>query len=357
MKKALLFTIYANNNFGNKLQNYATQKILNKNGYNCDTIIIPFEKNIFQKIKSMVKTMLISYGIHFVKVTKRTKNFKKFDKLIKKIYSKDVNINDYDIIVIGSDQIWNPNDGQSNNCVKYLNNLRDKHNNLKYISISSSISSDSIPKEKEDMYKKNFLSVKNISVREDKGKQLIEKLTKRDDIEVLIDPTMMLTSDEWDEVSIKPSKLKEGKYILNYFLGEISKERKKEIERIAKENDCYIINILDKKDPFYECGPSEFLYLEKNAFLVCTDSFHSSVFAILYNTPFIIFEREQKNIKSMNSRIDTLLSKFGLENQKFQNKINDFKVDYNVAMNVLSKERKKMQQFIKNALTDGSEKR
>ena len=71
-----------------------------------------------------------------------------------------------------------------------------------------------------------------------------------------------------------PKQLKNDKYILNYFLGELSEQRKNEIERIAKENDCEIINILDKNGPYYETGPSEFLYLEQNAFLICTDSFH-----------------------------------------------------------------------------------
>ena len=98
----------------------------------------------------------------------------------------------------------------------------------------------------------------------------------------------------------------DGKYDKN---GELSKERKDEIERIAKENDCEIINILDKNSPFYVCGPSEFLYLEKHAFLICTDSFHSSVFAILYNRPFVIFDREDKE-ENMGSRLDTLINKF-----------------------------------------------
>lgn len=77
---------------------------------------------------------------------------------------------------------------------------------------------------------------------------------------------MLLTADEWDKVSRKPKMLKIDKFILNYFLGELSEKRKEEIQRIADENDCEVINILDKNSPFYECGPSEFLYLEKHAF-------------------------------------------------------------------------------------------
>ena len=162
---------------------------------------------------------------------------------------------------------------------------------------------------------------------------------------------MLLSAKEWDEVSKKPEQLKTDRYILNYFLGELSEERKKEIQRIADENNCEVINILDKNSPFYETGPSEFLYLEKNAFLICTDSFHSSVFAILYNKPFIVFDREE-NIVKMNSRLETLLSKFKLENRWYKGHITDelLKVDYTEAYKILENERKKSEDFLKRAL-------
>ena len=163
---------------------------------------------------------------------------------------------------------------------------------------------------------------------------------------------MLLTAEEWDKVSKKPKMLKTDKYILNYFLGDLSDERRKEIDRVAKENNCEVINILDKNSPFYECGPSEFLYLEKNAFLICTDSFHSCVFAILYNTPFLVFDREQKNLVSMNSRLDTLLSKFKLENRRCNGKITkkDLICDYKETHKILEKERIKADKFLRKAL-------
>ena len=145
--------------------------------------------------------------------------------------------------------------------------------------------------------------------------------------------------------------LKTDKYILNYFLGEVSKERREEIDKIAKENGCEVINILDKNSPFYQTGPSEFLYLEKNAFAICTDSFHSCVFAILFNKPFIVFNRETATEK-MNSRIDTLINKFELKNRKFENKITEenLKHDYTKAYEILEKERKKSFDFLKKEL-------
>lgn len=72
---------------------------------------------------------------------------------------------------------------------------------------------------------------------------------------------MLLTSEEWSKLARRRKQLKTDKYILNYFLDELSEQRKNEIKRISKENDCEIINILDKNGSFYENGPSEFLYL------------------------------------------------------------------------------------------------
>ena len=147
--------------------------------------------------------------------------------------------------------------------------------------------------------------------------------------------------------------LKYKKYILNYFLGNLSDNKREEIEKVAKENNCEIINLLDKNSPFYECGPSEFLYLEKHAFLVCTDSFHSCVFAILYNKPFIVFERDD-NLMSMNSRIETLINKFKLENRKFTGKItkDNLKYDYKDAYKILELERKKAKLFLKKSFSN-----
>ena len=193
----------------------------------------------------------------------------------------------------------------------------------------------------------------NISVREDRGKEIVEELTGRTDVEVLIDPTMLLTAEEWDRVSKKPEHIRmPKKYILNYFLGELSENKKNEIERIAKENNCEVINILDEKDPFFTSGPSEFLYLEKNAFLICTDSFHSCVFAIIYNRPFIVFKRDDNTV-SMNSRLETLLSKFNLqerysEDGKITKKL--LRCDYTEAYILLENEKTKSDMFLRKAL-------
>ncbi len=351
MKRIGILTINDDTNFGNRLQNYAVQEYLKKN--NCTVETITNQKGntgnniIKKKIKILIKKFIPKRKF------KRNNCFNKFNKNIKfsKIHIDLNNISSdlgdkYDYFFTGSDQVWNPTFGRMSDIDFLTFASKEKRN-----SFSASFGISKIPDDMKEYYTNNLKDMNNISVREDRGKEIVEELTGRKDVEVLIDPTMLLTAEEWDKVSKRPKQLKTDKYILNYFLGDLSQERKEEINRIAKENNCEVINILDKNSEFYTTGPSEFLYLEKNAFCICTDSFHSSVFAILYNRPFIIFDREDSNAK-MNSRLETLINKFNLKNRKFEGKITNDNLNHNYedAYKILEKEKEKTNSFIRKCL-------
>ena len=357
--KAGIITIIDNNNYGNRLQNYAVQEYLKKKNIDTSTLKnveeLNFRKNFiyriikytYRAIKHFLKKILKKEKKEFINRKKRFEEFNKninFYKRYITAYSKVSSKFDY--FITGSDQVWNPSFFRLSD-VDFLC-FADSQ---KRIAFSASFGVNQLTYENNKITKKYLNDFKAISVREDRGKEIVEELTRRNDVEVLLDPTMLLTAEEWDKVSRKPKQLKFNKYILNYFLGELSEERKKEINKIAKENECEIINILDKDSPFYATGPSEFLYLEKNAFLVCTDSFHSCVFAIIYNRPFIVFDREEKTV-DMSSRIDTLLNKFELQEQKFNGKITEenLKHDYENAYRILEGEKIKSDKFFKKAL-------
>lgn len=356
MKKVGIVTIVDGYNYGNRLQNYATQEIIKKMGFIPITIKNkPRFNNRFNSITRIKKIFGQIYEDLFKdkENTQRKKRFFEFNLNInftsstKTIYDKNLN-KEFSYFIAGSDQIWKP----SYERLSEMDLLSFSSPN-KRISLSASFGIEKFPENylKLDIVKEELKKFKAISVREDKGKEIIESLIGKKDVFVLVDPTMLLTSDEWDKVSKKPTMLKTKKYILNYFLGNISYERMKEIERVAMENNCEIINILDKSSPFYECGPSEFLYLEKHAFLICTDSFHSCVFSIIYNRPFINFSREDNRV-NMNSRLDTLLSKFNLEDRRFNGKITKelLNHDYTEAYKILENERKKFEDFLKKSL-------
>lgn len=347
MKKAGIITIFGEHNFGNRLQNYAVQETLKRFDLDVETIKY-IGMNDTTRIKEKEKNL------------NRYNKFKEFNENIKfaneTIY-KEIDVRhdyheDFDYFVIGSDQIWNYtfNDFFSD---KTFATFAPKH---KKIAFSASFGIKKSPDNGTEHYeicKKGIEDIKAVSVREDAGKTLVEEISGRSDAEVLVDPTMMLTCEDWEKVMKKPEILKTDKFIVKSFLGDTSDEIMQEIAKVAKENDCEIIDISDHNSPYFEIGPSEFLYLEKNAFMVATDSFHACVFSILFSTPFIVFEREQEAVESMYSRIETLLGKFNMEDRIFKNKITEdmLKMNFSGTSEILKYERDKTMCFLENALS------
>ena len=300
-------------NYGNRLQNYAVQRVLESIGCEAETINNINKRVITKSYKVFVKDIISSIYYNMNKFEKdkfntilRVKRFNDFDKkyIKKSKYSiTETNIPEdlaeaYDYFVCGSDQIWNP--------YFYFNSKLDFLTFAKKgqrISYSASFGISEIPEERESDYKEWISGLDYISVREEAGANIVKKLTNRE-ATVLVDPTLMLTSEEWRSIAKKPKLNLEQKYLLTYFLGPITEESKKRIEDFAKIRNLKVINLLDKNDKFiYSVDPSEFIYLIDNCELMCTDSFHGCVFSIILNTPFIVFERKSKG-KSMNSRID-----------------------------------------------------
>ena len=361
MRRIGIFTIVGDANYGNKLQNYAVERILSKYGFFVETIRNENKNGIIKKMGRIVKKNinLITNRNYGRLKEERIKNFNIFNKEnikyrmidMKSKENREKIDKEYEYFFSGSDQVWNPTFGRMTDIDFLTFTKKEKRN-----TISASFGISEIPENMKEYYKERINELNNISVREERGKEIIEELTGRKDVTVLLDPTMMLTSKEWTNISKVPKRLNGERYILNYFLGELNIERKKEIERIAKENKCIVINILDQKNLFYGSGPSEFLYLEKNAFLICTDSFHSCVFAILFNRPFIIFEREDHNHK-MNSRLETLINKFKLENRYYDTRITkeNLEIDYSNINKILTEERKKGKKYIEKVLQVGKE--
>lgn len=343
MKKIGIITIYDENNYGNRLQNYAVQEILKSMDFEVETI-----KNINlvngENYLKRAEKVLPTRREKFLKFNQENMNNTNevifHDAIEKKFHEK------YDYFVIGSDQIWNYNFKDRFSDVVFASFAPIE----KRISFSASFGISNVPKENYNLYN-GLKEMKAISVREKAGAAIVKEITGRDDAVVLIDPTMMLSKEKWMSIMKKPEQLKNKKYILKYFLGNFSEDKQTEIEKFATENDCEIVDVLDEKS-FYSTGPSEFLYLIKNAYLVITDSFHSCVFSILFNTPFLIYERDQVRMSNMYSRIDTLLDTFQLNSRKFKGKIDKslLNVDYSHVDNILFKEQCKAKKFLNQAL-------
>lgn len=155
-----------------------------------------------------------------------------------------------------------------------------------------------------------------MSVREEDGQKIIRELTGRN-AEILLDPTMLLPQNQWNALSKKPHKELPEHYVVCYFLGMIDKKYNKIIQDFAKKVKLPIIMLFDISYPdYYVFDPNEVLYCIKNAEYVLTDSFHGSVFSILFKKNFYVFGRNEGKI-NMSSRLNTLLNTFDLNERQY----------------------------------------
>lgn len=371
-----LVTILDYNNYGNRLQNYAVQQIILSFNSGIETIkvISNIEKKskicliinlsnqiadigILKFIGKIISRMINKiYIISNKKALEiRLDNFIKFTKenILEtnfEISNRDLPVdlnNKYDYFITGSDQVWNPTFKRFSN-LDFLT-FAPKEKRIAY---AASFGIDSIPLEYEARFKEWIEGMNHLSVREEAGARIIKELTGRE-AAVLIDPTMMLDKNDWLRISkesiYKPSK----KFICTYFLGGTYELHKKEITKISVDNEMELVNlgsIYDLKR--YSDGPSEFLDYIASCDLFLTDSFHGTIFSILFNKPFIVFDRIG-NGPSMSSRIETLLCKFNLNHRKWEKVIKTgdyFNVDFSHVQSILEEEKNKAYEYLKNAL-------
>ncbi|MBS7212309.1 MAG: polysaccharide pyruvyl transferase family protein [Megamonas funiformis] len=328
--KVAIITINDNNNYGNRLQNYALQKYLfsKLKIEKVDTIWYDPQYTYISSINIFSWKTWIKYFINwknqrtylkkeYLKDNIRMYNISKFTKKISTRLDfkiKDNLSREYDYFITGSDQVWNPNfwsKRYNHASIRFLKFVPKE----KRIAYAASIAIPEIPKDKEQFFKDSLNEMKTISMREKAGAELVKKLTGRD-VSVLVDPTILLSKEEWQKIELKPEWYSGEKYILTYFLGNPSPV----IEKIAKKNNWKIYNLMDKSNlDLYASRVEEFVYLIEHAELVATDSFHACVFSILMNTPFLVVNRKEKGMADMTSRIDTLLELFGYQNRYIVN--------------------------------------
>lgn len=359
MKKVGIVTLHGNFNYGNRLQNYALKKAVESFGFEVETVIVPlncltFKQRIFRKVKNTFKKITINKN-------KANKNWEQLlstkepmftpftEKYLnnRRIY-KGIN-NDFSFFIVGSDQVWNPNYIGENSL--FFLSFADKY---KRISYAASFGVSEIPENMQVFYSKMLSSMEKISVREEAGKQIVESLTDKK-AHVLVDPTMLLSVDEWNQLINSKKDLKDPqnkKYIYIYIVETLSEEYYLKIEKYAKENSLEIIQVMghhfDSNYKIYD--PIEFIEKIKNAQMIFTDSFHGGVFSIIFHTPFVIFDRSEGN---MGSRIDTLLDTFNLQKNKYTKNMNFqelLNTDFSNVDDKLAEKRAESISFLKKAL-------
>ena len=359
-----IVTIVDYTNYGNRLQNYALYYVLrkkygckvktlatHKEQLFCDKNYIAWSKEMFAKQLSIILPSVAEKGFgnnitrwsNFYNWSKRipTKHYYGNDKLSEKLNEK------YDLFFAGSDQIWNYHFASFRKFnYNYFLKFAD---NKKKIAISGSFGVEEIPTKWRKVYIDGLSSFSYISVREDAGQAIVKELLG-EDVPVLIDPVMMLSSEEWLKVSKKPRVDCSRPYILKYYLGDEAEEDK--IDLWAMKNGYEVYELLNDKIPeLYSAGPGEFITLISNASLICSDSFHCIAFSIIFSKPFIVYNRRGKDM-DMSSRLDTLLNKFGFQNRwkHLLNADEYLTSDYELAKKQLQIEQQKFTDYISTVL-------
>lgn len=272
------------------------------------------------------------------------------DDDVKKINEK------MDVFVAGGDQIWNPYVLEDINLLSFTSRTAHK------ISYGTSVGVADIPEKYREIYINNLSDFSKISVREMQSKKALQKFLDKK-IEIVVDPTLLFDEKGWAFL-LEKAKIdetyKSKKYILCYFVGN-RKSYWKYVEKIKKETGLEVVYLPIRyegfKNPhslFVSASPAEFLWLIKNAEIICTDSFHATLFSIQFQKEFYVLKRfKDTSQESQNGRLSNLLKTINLFDRMIQNENfyeRKSEIDYKPVMDKLEKERKFSQQWLQNAL-------
>ena len=371
------------NNYGTSLQGYAMLKKIQQLGYEVEVIQYTKRLSAWQKIKFVVnalragewknikhrltsKQVLKKYPAYAAGITERTKAVdaykqKKLIPLFHEYIGYDAlcrgSLN-YDAVIVGSDQVWTPMSLPN----KFFN-LLFVDDRVRKVAYASSFGVSEIPsfqRKATGAYLDRFYK---IGVREQRGKEIVEELSHQKAM-VVADPTLLLTRDEW-ETEISDARPNESKpYIFCYFLGTNQEARK--AAKVLKEKTGYKIITIRHMDEYvsedelfgdeapYNVAPNDFVKYISQAAYICTDSFHCTVFSIIFHRKFMTFYRFSESSKTgRNSRINSLFDLFKLQERLYKGDINKITnpIDYNSVDEKLSELRKDSIAFLDECLT------
>src|SRR5690606_19494961 len=217
--------------------------------------------------------------------------------------------NTFDAVIVGSDQTWRPK--YSPNIYNYYLDFLEENQQIKKIAYASSFGTAEweYTTEETEKCKKLVKQFDAISVREAAGVDLCKNKLGVDATH-LLDPTLLLTADDYSEIINRP---KENKELFTYVLDE-SKEKQDFINEVSQKlnlkqhtNQGISFNANVKRPLEELIKPPLETWLQgfRDAEFVITDSFHGTVFSIINKKPFISLV----NVERGASRFESFLSK------------------------------------------------
>ena len=371
------------NNYGTMLQSYATLKKIESLGNQCEIIRYSKRMPVSQKLIMLMRLVRIGEFSSQLRKVKRIANmklypnykqnkavkdnaFKRFsEEKLKPYFREHIGYDalkkgslNYNLVLVGSDQIWS------------LVSLYGGYYNLMFVddsvpkvSYASSFGVTAIPAFQQRATKVYLDRMQMIGVREQSGKKIVDGLSDNK-ATVVADPTMLLTPEEWEAEIANVKVNKDRPYIFCYFLGKNQEHRRaaEELKRLTGykivavcHNDEYVKSDEGFGDEVpYDVGPLQFLSYIHDAAYVYTDSFHCSVFSILFKRQFVSFYRYQNGSKgSRNTRIDNLLGILHLSERVYNGDIAKAQcpINYQDVMERMAVYREESLSFLKKELS------
>ena len=351
MRIAIL-TLPLHVNFGGILQCYALQTVLERMGHevsvlNTDFVNVDYKTRIRLFIKRLVKTCIGKESKFYGWKTEREITQKYTQVFIRKhihlLNVQDLSLlkeDDFDAIVVGSDQIWRPMYYQpiANAYLKFAKDWTS----IKRIAYATSFGTDKWEYTHEETQECASL-VKlfdAVSVRENSAVDLCRKYLEVEAVQVL-DPTLLLSKEDYLKL-IDQSKLKKNEGVFTYFL-DVTSSKMDLANRIAKERG---LKLYQFNNPNVDCLSlhfekriqqpiEEWIAGFRDASFVVTDSFHGCVFSIIFNKPFVVIGNEERGI----ARLKSLLSMLDFDYSVASNIHQLQKIEWNKTKLILDKYR------------------
>ena len=384
------------NNYGTSLQGYAMLKKIQQLGYEVEVINYVKRLSFIEKVRIAVSRLRLLGVLGFIKHIKKNKmpqdakyannlklrtaavNAYKEKKLVPLFHdyvgytALHNGSRNYDTIVVGSDQVWLPHGLET----KFFN-LRFVDDTVRKVSYASSFGVSEIPdfqKKATAAYLDRFYK---ISVREQKGKEIVDSLSKNT-AQVVADPTLLLSREEWEEeinqtisdtTKQNMDRANGAPYIFCYLISP-NEEGRRQAKLLSEKTGLPIVTIrhmeqfrdIDETigdEVPYSVDPNDFVRYISRAAYVCTDSFHCSVFSTIFHRQFMTFYRSSNNDKlARNSRIDSLFNVLGINKEHIFDSVQnggdiskiDNVVDWDLVDCNLDKLRIESIEFLKSAL-------
>ena len=330
--KTGLVTFYHIHHYGAMLQAYATERAVEALGSECEIIdyYVNQDNRLFRKPSSLGNAAADAHtAMHYASLKERHQRFERFAREHLRISAHhfreagelEAAELPYDVILSGSDQIWNPKifpGGRFDPVFFAAFSQRRK------IAYAPSFGIPRVPAEMEGELNAYLDTYSHLSTRERQGQQIILQATGRE-VPVVLDPTLLLRREEWSQVANTPAGYPapqgadgKGGYLLCYCISHPG-PLEPYIRRLAEETGLPVVQLCGirrKIHPKAQCildaGPAEFLGLFRNAAYVCTNSFHGTVFSTLFQKPFFTAVAPSELAEPERSRTFSLLSRLGL---------------------------------------------